>query len=283
MRTLVSLPGRSRLSAPDGVDAQRRESELGLALWKSRLAYVRAALGLVRTARRYEQVVLVTGGAELFVLAALLPRRIELVAADWLMPVSTALDRSRLLRRVRFVVVRRSDIGTLARRFGVTNAEFAPFPAPEPSASVSEGDYVYSGGWAHRDWGTLLTALDETGIEAVISAGQKLDAPPNVSVLSQLTPEAGRERMRDSRCVALTFVETTRPSGPTVLLDAMAHGKAIVVTDVGGTRDYVDNDPDALWCRPVTWKPSSVRCLGSGGTTPSDASSGPLPGRAPRA
>ena len=178
------------------------------------MAYVRSAVSLVRAARKHDRVVLVTGGVELFVLAALLPRRKTLIAADWMMPASTVLDRSRLLRRVRFVVIRRSDLATLANRFGVTDARFVPFPAPEPSGPTSEDDYVYSGGWAHRDWPTLLSALEETGLPAVISTGERLVAPPNVSVVDQLTPAEGRERMRSSRVVALAFAETTLPSGP---------------------------------------------------------------------
>ena len=250
MPTLVSLAPASRLSPPDSVDVSRRESTLALTPWKTRLAYVRTALRLVWAARRYDRVVLVTGGVELFVLAALLPRRKTLIAADWLMPASTRLDRSRVLRRVQFVVIRRSDLATLAERFGVTEARFAPFPASESSGEASEGDYVYSGGWAHRDWPTLLAALGETGHPAVISTGVRLDAPPNVSVVDQLTPAEGRERMRSSRLVALSFAETSLPSGPTVLLDAMVEGKAIVVTDVGGTRDYADDDREALLVPP---------------------------------
>ena len=250
MRTLVSLAPASSLAPPEGVDVTWRESTLALAPWKTRLAYVRTALRLAWAARRYDRVVLVTGGVELFVLAALLPRRKTLIAADWLMPASTRLDRSRVLRRVQFVVIRRSDLATLAERFGVTEARFAPFPASEPSGEASEGDYVYSGGWAHRDWPTLLTALGETGHPAVISTGVRLDAPPNVSVVDQLTPAEGRERMRSSRLVALSFAETSLPSGPTVLLDAMVEGKAIVVTDVGGTRDYADDDREALLVPP---------------------------------
>ena len=250
MRTLVSLGPASGLSPPDTVAVQRRESTLALSRWQTRLAYVRSALDLLRAARGYDRVVLVTGGVELFVLAALLPRSKTLVAADWLMPASTVLDRSRLLRRVRFVVIRRSDTATLANRFGVTDARFVPFPAPEPSGQTSEHEYVYSGGWAHRDWKTLLAALEETDLPAVISTGHRLAAPPNVRVVDQLSPEEGRERMRSSRVVALAFSETTLPSGPTVLLDAMVEGKAVVVTEVGGTRDYADDDREALLVPP---------------------------------
>jgi glycosyltransferase involved in cell wall biosynthesis len=35
-----------------------------------------------------------------------------------------------------------------------------------------------------------------------------------------------------------------------VLLDAMAHGKAVIVSDVGGSRDYVTHGEDALVVPP---------------------------------
>ena len=69
-------------------------------------------------------------------------------------------------------------------------------------------------------------------------------------VVDQLSPDDGRKSMRMSRCVALALVDTSLPSGPLVLLDAMAYGKAIVVTDVGGSRDYVDDDREALLVPP---------------------------------
>ena len=56
--------------------------------------------------------------------------------------------------------------------------------------------------------------------------------------------------MRRSRFVVLPLVDTELPSGPLVLLDAMAHGKAVVVSDVGGSRDYVTDGVDALLVPP---------------------------------
>ena len=145
MRTLVSIGWAATIEPPEGVDVHRRAPDWGLRGWKKRFA---AALGAIRflvLAWRYERVVLMTGGIELFVLAALLPRKTSLVAADWLIPRSRALDALPLLRRVRFVVVRRNDIATLRRRFRVANTAFVPFPAP-PTGDSDDGDYVYSGG-----------------------------------------------------------------------------------------------------------------------------------------
>jgi glycosyltransferase involved in cell wall biosynthesis len=250
VRTLLSVGWSCPIPPPNGVDVYRRPIDWGLTGWRKRAFVVRSTLALVVRARRYERVVLVTGGIELFLLAALLPRSKSLVAVDWLIPRSRALDRFGLLRRVRFVVVRRSDASTLLDRFGAADTRFAAFPASKPSGRASEGAYVYSAGWAHRDWRTLLAALRETGFPAVISTGEHLEASSNVRIVNQLPPEEGREYLRGARCVALTFIDTTLPSGPLVLLDAMAHGKAIVVSDVGGSRDYVDDDQEALVVPP---------------------------------
>ncbi len=56
--------------------------------------------------------------------------------------------------------------------------------------------------------------------------------------------------MRSSRAVVLPLLDTDLPSGPLVLLDAMAHGKAVIVSDVGGARDYVQPGVDALVVPP---------------------------------
>lgn len=250
MSTLVSLSSDSTIEPPAGVDIHRRASEWGLSGSRKRLMLVFRALRLVLVARRYDRVVLVTSGIDLFVLAALLPQKTELVAADWLIPRSRALDRLLILRRVRFVVVRRSDMSTLRRRFRVTSASFVPFPTPRSAGESRDRDYVYSAGWAHRDWPTLLAALRRTGLPAVISSGRNLDAPPNVEVVDQLSPHAGRKLMSASRCVALMLFDNELPAGPLVLLDAMAHGKPIVVSDVGGSRDYVDDGREALLVPP---------------------------------
>jgi glycosyltransferase involved in cell wall biosynthesis len=248
-RTLVSLSHASTLPTPPGVDVTRRPSDWGKDRRGKLLGAVSTSVRLALAARRYDRLVVVTAGVELFLLAALVPSR-KLVAVDWLMPISRRLDAFPLLRRVRFHVVRRSDEQPLRRRFGAQAIGFVPFPAPTDAEPASEGPYLYSAGWAHRDWDTLLAALRIAPRPAIISAGVPLPASDTVQVVPQLSPGEGRRVMRGALAVVLPFVETEAPSGPLVLLDAMAHGKALVVTDVGGTRDYVDAEREALVVAP---------------------------------
>jgi glycosyltransferase involved in cell wall biosynthesis len=252
--TLVAMSYSSPLTPPIGVDVHVRRSDWGMKPLHQRISLVTEALRLAWIARRYERLVLVTSGLDLFIVC-LLVRRTEIIAADWLIPTSRRLDRVGLLKRVdRFVIIRRADATTLKRRFGVDSAKcgFVPFPAPSDiSCSKIEDDgFYYSAGWAHRDWSTLLEALRNQSFDTVISCGQHMEVPDSVTLLEQLSPEEGRQYLRRARCVVLPLVDTELPSGPLVLLDAMAHGKPIIVSAVGGAVDYVTHGESALVVRP---------------------------------
>ena len=254
MRILVSLSRYSGLTGPEGVETSRRDGDHGATGARKVVALVRRGVRLAAQARTADRLVLVTAGLELFVVAALLPRG-RVVAVDWLAPSGRRLDRRWPLSKVAaFGVVRRSDVAMLSRRFGVPadRCRFVPFPVTAaPRDDVGDDGYVYSAGWAHRDWPTLLAALELCGLDALLSMPVKPAAlPPRVRAVTQLPPAEGRAWMARSRCVVLAFVDTDLPSGPLVLLDAMAHGKAGVVSDVGGARDYVTDGEDALVVPP---------------------------------
>lgn len=75
--------------------------------------------------------------------------------------------------------------------------------------------------------------------------------------------------------VALAFEDTYLPSGPLILLDAMAMGKPVVASNVNGTRDYIDDGRTGILVPPsqpealaraierVMTDPSLRRSLGS--------------------
>ncbi len=231
---------------------------------QARMNLLRDATELRATLRGDTTVILATMGIEAVIFAGLLKmrsRRTRIELFDFLaprrgVPRRLAAPLFRLFDRA--LVIRRGDVAMLERRFGFPAARcrFTPWPVVMGSIpdKASRGDYIYAAGWAHRDWPTLLAALDRTGLPAVLAAGHTLDLPDGcastVRVIDMPSPEEGRRLASGATVVAVPMVETDLPSGPLVLLDALAMGKAVVVTDVNGTRDYVSHGETALVVPP---------------------------------
>lgn len=238
-----------------------RSSDWGLRGPRKVAHYTREVFQLCRLAARYDAIALLTAGMEAFILAGFLraarcPTRV--VCVDFLIPHATpALGwlTGTLRRMDAFVCIRSGDMDTLWRRFGIPpdRCSYAPFPCNPQLVGMRTGDegYVYSAGWAHRDWTTLLCALERTRAPAILSVGgglPKVDSR-QIEILSQRSPEEGRRLMANASLVVLALEDTELPSGPIVLLDAMAMGKAVIITDVNGSRDYVKHGVTA-WVVP---------------------------------
>lgn len=264
--TLVSVSSSWPHGLPEDVTGHQRRSTWGLGPLRTRLRLLGQMAALARAGWPCDTWVVVTCGWELLMLCALKGRR-RLVVADWLVPTDRLFARSWLWRRVdEFVVIRSGDADHLAERFGVdrTKARFVRFPAPSPEqitappAGVRAPDvpYVYSAGWAHRDWATLSDALELAAVPAVVSCDSGVRFPCNVTVMPPLSPEDGRVFLKSARCLVLALKDTHLPSGPLVLLDAMSREITVIATNVNGVRDYVEDgvtgvlvppeDPEAL-------------------------------------
>jgi glycosyltransferase involved in cell wall biosynthesis len=246
----------------------RRRSDWGKRGWRDAIHHIRAGIRLTWEARGASTLVVSHANIEVFVVALLgrlLLRRTAIVCFDFLIPRSTrgmALQR-RLLRRVdRFLVIRRGDAGFLDRRYRIpaTDVAFVRLAADPDLLGSAPSDtpgggapLVYSAGWAHRDWPTLLTALSELDCTAILSVPDEIRdtaVREGITLVPQVSPEHGRELMARAGVFALAGADTALPSGPLVLLDAMALGKAVVATDVNGTRDYLVDEHTGLLVAP---------------------------------
>jgi len=246
------------------VNAVCRSLDWGKSGLRKQWHHVREAIQVMRRARSYDVLVLCTVGIEAFLvgrLRSVFCPRTAVVCVDFLMPRESRLMKivGGWLRRVdAFVCIRTGDIPVMQRRFGVPadRCHFAYFPAGlnRTQVATAEEGYIYSAGWAHRDWPTLLLALKDVPYPAVLSVSGVLDVPAEaqarVRVLPQCTPDEGRALMAGASLVALAFEDTELPSGPLVLLDAMALGKAVVTTRVNGTQDYVEDGKTGLLTAP---------------------------------
>ena len=195
-------------------------------------------------------------------LTRMLRPRYKCVVFDYIMSPSNSFDKivSKVIRQVStIIVIRRGDENPLLERFGVpkSNISFVKLPIfgdlPEHEA-VSE-PFVYSGGTARRDWLTLCTSLSGLSIAAKVVTDTRLSTicdrlPENIEELGFLSPSDARKVMVRSMMVCLSFQDTVLPSGPLVLLDAMASGKPIIATHCNGTRDYITHNHNGLLFPP---------------------------------
>ena len=119
----------------------------------------------------------------------------------------------------------------------------------ELARPVSTGAGFVAGGDSLRDYPTLLRAAPDVPASVTIATRampQGVGRPPNVSAGPV---ERGRydELLRSATAVVLPLqVRRDRSSGQGTLLNAMAHGKTVIVNDAPGVRDYVEDGRTAM-------------------------------------
>ena len=116
----------------------------------------------------------------------------------------------------------------------------------EPVDSAPAGPVVSVGYNAGHDWETLFSAVEGTGWVVQIATRPHMltsTPPAEVEVLGFLDHPIYLELPTNAPVVVLTTRDVAYPSGQTVLLEAMALGKACVVTR---TR-HSPSTPKTVW------------------------------------
>jgi glycosyltransferase involved in cell wall biosynthesis len=245
-------------------------------VWQERVETLRprdrdaATIGaVVRRATRYDAVVLDGSARRDQVAAALLrrlPRQPAIVVADstWKAggELDSAVDRAgiRLIDgpRTSFAVPSSFEAERFARtwRLRSSRVRFIPWAVTvkdeEPS---TENGRVFAGGNSLRDYAPLIAAagrLDApVDIATSLLTGAELGrTPANLTVGPR--PQAEYDAMLRAAAVVVVPLQARgdRSSGQTTYVNAMARGKAIVVTDTPGVRDYITDGETGLIVAP---------------------------------
>jgi glycosyltransferase involved in cell wall biosynthesis len=132
--------------------------------------------------------------------------------------------------------------------FGVDDETF--FPARE-----EDGGYILVVGRdSGRDWSTLFSALDGIGIPVKVCCRPRdiagLRVPAGVDVLGYVDRPVYRKLLGRARAVAIAAKPLLYPSGQSVLLEAMAMARTVVVTGTPALEDYVSDGVTALVVPP---------------------------------
>ncbi len=133
---------------------------------------------------------------------------------------------------------------------------FVPNLSRREYLSVKSGveDFVLSAGRTFRDYPTLLKAIGGTDHKLTIVAGRggisQEGAPPNVTILYDIPLSDLIGLMARCMMVVVSLEQKTISVGQTVVLDAMALGKPVIVSGVSGVLDYVEHMVTAVVVEP---------------------------------
>ncbi|MBV9524411.1 MAG: glycosyltransferase family 4 protein [Candidatus Dormibacteraeota bacterium] len=129
-----------------------------------------------------------------------------------------------------------------------------PVATPARSGSTElESDFALALGHSNRDFPTLWRALEGSDVSVVMYHNRYLrrHANPHVRAVPQMLPaDAELALVREARFHVIPLREAAFASGLTVLLRAMAHARAVVITDTTGVRDYVRDGETAVLVPP---------------------------------
>jgi glycosyltransferase involved in cell wall biosynthesis len=136
------------------------------------------------------------------------------------------------------------------------------FEEEEVDAPTAEESGVFAGGDSLRDYELLLRAAARVNAEITVASGafspeDHRALPPNLRTVGAVPHEGFVDLMRRARVVVVPLKpRPDRSAGQQTYLNAMAMGKAVVVTDAPGVRDHIVHrktglivpygDPDAL-------------------------------------
>lgn len=141
--------------------------------------------------------------------------------------------------------------------YGIDSDFFSPRKLTEHDNVEISNEFILSvGGDAGRDYRALLEAMkhcDET-LLLVCRPWNKVwlrQVPKNVQVRVDVPHTELRTLYHKAKFVVVSLKKNwTYPSGSTVLLEAMAMGKAVIISRIPGIMSYVQNEKTALLVKP---------------------------------
>lgn len=162
------------------------------------------------------------------------------------------------LKRVDYVIAySRVELEQFKKDYsnGRTSFVFSPLGIESPeNASPSNGGYVFTGGRSNRDYDTFVDAMRGAPFTAHIAAQRfninRTRTPANVHTHFDTFGDEFVNLLAGASLVVIPLDRPDESSGQLVLLQAMALGKAIVVTESRGISDYYIAEETAVIVPP---------------------------------
>jgi glycosyltransferase involved in cell wall biosynthesis len=162
----------------------------------------------------------------------------------------------------RFVVFSQLERSLYAKAFDLPRDHFdvihwgvSPPDASSPEAPLEPGDYVCAIGGNARDYRTLLKAAHMMPHIRFVCVARPdslrgLDVPSNVTVRINLPFGHAMNILMHSRFMVLPLLHSQVPCGHVTIVAAMHLGKALIITESEGVRDYVQDGHNAITISP---------------------------------
>jgi len=134
---------------------------------------------------------------------------------------------------------------------------FCPFfidPVFLSSETDVNSNYIFSGGRTGRDYKTLLTAISDLPVNLCLVAGESslvdCEVPANVKIYQDIPLKDMARLMAHSMFVVIPLQRREISIGQTVVLQAMAMGKAVIASRVNAMKDYITEGYDGILVEP---------------------------------
>jgi glycosyltransferase involved in cell wall biosynthesis len=163
-----------------------------------------------------------------------------------------------LMHSRRQIEVAQRDLGVAA-----TQLAFVPYFADSEFWSprkAAEENLLVTAGREHRDYATFAAACFDLPVRVVVAAGSfhspratwkpPASWPANFELLHMLDRIALRDLYASAKVIVVPVLNTDFQAGVTTLLEAMAMGKAVVVSGTDGQRDIVEDGETGIVVPP---------------------------------
>ena len=142
-----------------------------------------------------------------------------------------------------------------AKAFGLARSKFR-FVAHHHSLNdyayqIADRGYVFTGGNSDRDYGFFFQAMRDLPVKCILATNRVdllagMDVPAHIQIVSVSATEF-RQLMAEARVVVMPVrADLLRTAGQQSILNAMYMGKAVILTDPEGGRDYIEHGKTGL-------------------------------------